>query len=118
MYNHGLVKQINVSLVHNLAKFLNCSISKSSIILEPNICSIAKKRKEQFKKGKKRKTKKRRKTLRVAYYSWTCYWSLIASRISFKIDDTELLRIGLRLSVSFVILDSYGSTLLGGETLD
>jgi|WetSurMetagenome_2_1015567.scaffolds.fasta_scaffold1295251_1 hypothetical protein len=118
MDNHGLLKQINVSLVHNLTKFLNCIISKSNIILEPDINSLSKKRKKQSKKLKKRNTKKNTEMLKVFYYCWSCYWFLIASKISFKIGDMEHLGISLRLLVSFVILDFYGVALKGGEILD
>jgi hypothetical protein len=104
--------------VHNLAKFLNYIMPKSNIILEPDIFSLAKKRKGQSKKLKKRNTKKSIEKLKVFYYSWTCYCSLIASKISFKLGDMEFLRTILRIIVFFVILDSYGSVLLGGEIFD
>jgi hypothetical protein len=118
MYNRRYLKQINVSLVHNLVKFLNQILSKSSIILEPDPYSFTKKRKKQSKKLKKRNVKKNIEKVKVFYYSWTCYCSLRAFLTSFKLGDMEQLRISLRILVSFVILNFKGIVLKGGEILD
>jgi hypothetical protein len=115
MDNHGKPKQINGKAVCNITKFLIHDRLELSIIPEPNTNSLPKKRKELLpilKKGKERNS-----IQKTCYYSWTCYYSLRAFVTSFTIGDMEHLRTSFGILVSFVIFDSYGSFLLGGEMI-
>ena len=114
MDNHGIPKHFNDNyIVHNIAKFLNFNRIQLSNGLDHGIKRPMKKRKDQSENLNKRK--ERKSAHKACHYSWTCCYFLRAFVTSFKLGDMEHLRTSHRILVSFVILDSYGSFLLGGE---